>query len=247
MTRRAIAPAALLLVLILALAFTARPLFGPGAPATAAATPEASGAGEARSITVSGHGAVAVTPDLAHATFGVATTGTNLAAAQGENAARMAAVLERLRGLGIAERDLQTSGYAVYPQYDKEGQPSGYQVVNGVRATVRDLASLGATIDAAVAAGANRVAGVAFDLANKGQALQRAREAAVADSLAKAQHYAALTGVALGAPLTIVESGGAAPPDTATRAVPAGAGPSTPIEAGEGTITVQVQISYAIR
>ena len=247
MARRSIAPVALLLALILALGFAPRPLLGPGAPASAAATPGAGDAGVVRSVTVSGQWAVAVKPDLAHATFGVATTGASLAAAQGENATRMAAVLARLQGLGIAARDLQTVGYAVYPQDDKEGQPSGYQVVNRVRATVRDVASLGATIDAAVAAGANRVESVAFDLAEKAQALRQARAGAVADALAKAEHYATLTGVALGAPLTIVESGGVTTLDTATRAAPAGAGAGTPIEAGEGTITVQVQISYAIR
>lgn len=247
MTRRSIALAALLLALILALGFAPRPPFAPGVPASVAATPQASDTGPVRSITVSGQGSVAVKPDLAHATFGVATTGTNLAAAQSENATRMAAVLARLKGLGLAERDLQTIGYTIYPQYDKEGQPSGYQVVNRVRATVRDIASLGTTIDAAVAAGANRVDSIAFDLANKAQAQQQAREAAVAGALAKAQHYATLTGVALGAPLTIVESGGTTTLDTTTRAVPAGAGASTPIETGEGTITVQVQITYAIR
>ena len=119
-----------------------------------------------------------------------------------------------------------------------------------MRATVRDLNTLGETIDQVVAAGATRVQGIAFDLAKKDDAIRQAREAAVNDARAKAEQYATLTNVQLGGPVTINE-GGATPRTALPAAAPASAGgaatPPTPIEVGEGTVTVSVQLTYEIR
>jgi uncharacterized protein YggE len=157
--------------------------------------------------------------------------------------------LDRLKSLGIAEKDLQTIGYNVYPRYDRqEGKPTGYSVHNGVRATVRDIAKLGGTIDAAVAAGANQVMGISFDLADRSQAMQQAREAAVNDARAKAEQYAKLAGGTLGAPLKIAENVATPAFDTAKRtAAPAAAAPDTPIQPGEGTVSLTVQITYELK
>jgi uncharacterized protein len=251
MTKRSLALVALVAALAVTLGFAARPLFGteqPGSDA-AAATPTAGGVMDARSITVVGNGEVKIKPDLAYINFGVETTNTDLAVAQSENATKMTAVLDKLKSLGIAEKDLQTVGYNVYPRYDKEqGKPSGYSVHNGVRATVRDITKLGGTIDAAVAAGANQVMGISFDLANKSQAMQQAREVAVNDARAKAEQYAKLINGTLGLVLTISENVSTPHFDTSARsAAPAMAGAETPIQPGEGAISLTVQISYEVK
>jgi uncharacterized protein YggE len=114
-----------------------------------------------------------------------------------------------------------------------------------VRVTVRDLAAVGATIDAAIAAGANRVHHVGFSVSDPAEAQRRAREAAVADARARAAHYATLAGARLGAALTITEGGATAPPFApagAMRAMRA----TTPIEPGEEAISASVQITYAL-
>ncbi len=205
-----------------------------------------------RTITVGGEGEVQVVPDLARVVFNVETTHAELARAQAENASRLAAVIARLTALGVAERDLQTSGYAVQPQHDynRQGRLIGYQVLNGVRATVRDLARLPELLDAAVAAGANLVHGIQFDVSDKEDALRRAREAAVRDARSKAEQYAALTGVRLGPPVTIAEAAHGAPPVYAARVMSmamAEHAPPTPVEPGEQTIRLSVQITYEIR
>src|SRR3954454_23107049 len=172
MSRRTLFFAGIAAASVALLAVFFRPVIGatPGDAArdasVAAATPVA-GDGALRTVSVSGEGQVKVTPDLAYVTFAVETNGADLATAQTENATRMAAVLEKLKALGIASPDLQTTGYYVAPQYDKDQKAIGYPVGNGVRATVRDLTKLGATIDATVAVGANHVSGIAFDVANK--------------------------------------------------------------------------------
>lgn len=251
MTKRSLALVVLVVALAVSIGLAARPLLGavPRGAVVVAATPTAGATVDARSITVTGQGRVTIAPDLAYATFAVETRNTDLAQAQADNATRMNAVLARLKSLGIAERDLQTVGYNVSPQYDKQdGKPTGYIVNNGVRAAVRDLAKLGPTIDAAVAAGANRVAGIAFDLADKGAATRQAREAAVADARAKAEQYATLANGTLGVVITISENVAAPVFQTDQRvAMPAAAPPDTPIETGQGTISLTVQVSYELK
>jgi uncharacterized protein YggE len=251
MTKRSLALAAIAAALAMTLGFAARPLFGTAQPTTnvAAATPTTADGPNARSITVTGNGEVKIKPDIAYIVFGVTTTNTDLSAAQSENATKMTAVLDKLKSLGIAETDLQTVGYNVYPTYDKQqGAPSGYSVQNGVRATVRDITKLGSTIDAAVAAGSNQVMGISFDLANRAQAMQQAREAAVNDARAKAEQYAKLINGTLGVVLTVSENASSPVFDTSARsAAPVAAGADTPIQTGEGSITLTVQISYEVK
>lgn len=251
MEKRSLVAVVVVSAVVVTLGFAARPLFGaqPRVTGVAAATPTPVDGANARSITVVGQGAVKVKSDLAYVNFGVETSNADLSVAQAENATRMTAVLDRLKSLGIAEKDLQTSGYNVYPRYDKqEGKPTGYSVQNHVRATVRDINKLGGTIDAAVAAGANQVMGIGFDVADKTQAMQQAREAAVNDARARAEQYAKLVNGILGVPLRITESATVPVYDATTRTA-AGAGPAaeTPVPPGEGSISLTVQIAYELK
>ena len=246
MWRKTFLTAGLAAAIIAAFTFAFRPPVGAVTPVNAAATPTVT-SGERRTISVSGQGQVAVTPDMATVTFGVESSGTDLVATQGDNARRTQATIEKLKGLGIDPKDLQTTGYNVQPQYDKDQKLTGYRITNIVRATVRDLSKLGATIDAAVGAGANRVSGISFDVANKAEALKGARQAAVADARQKADLYAQLTGTTLSGVLILSET--VATPDyRTTQAAPAAAnGAATPIEAGQGSITITVSVVYEIQ
>jgi len=167
--------------------------------------------GEPRTVSVVGTGRVTVPPDLASLTLGVETTDRALAAAQRENATRSAALRARLAGWGLPAREIQTAGYNVWQDHDRDGTPRGYRVSNTVRLLVSDLARVGELLDTAIDAGANSIGGVTFGLRDEADALHRAREAAMADARAKAAHYAALAGSRLGDVLSISEGGGAAP------------------------------------
>jgi uncharacterized protein YggE len=226
----------------------AGPVASAPAPFAAQAASPVAGSGDVsgRTISVTGVGRVSVTPDMAYATFGVQTNNVNLTQAQSDNATQMAAVIAKLKSLGVADKDIQTTGYIVSPQYDKDQKVTGYRVDNSVRVIVRDLKNLGSTIDAVVAAGANRVTGISFDLSNKDAATQQAREQAVADARAKAEQYAKLVNLQLGAPVTISETS-APMPVAAPAAAPAAGNASTAIQPGEGTVSVSVQIVYEMK
>ena len=202
---------------------------------------------EPRTVSVVGVGRVTTSPDVAILTLGVETTDRALAAAQRENATLSAALRARLTEWGLPEREIQTAGYNVWQDHDRDGEQRGYRVSNTVRLLVGDLARVGELLDAAIDAGANSIGGVTFGLRDEADALHHAREAAMADARTKAAHYAALAGATLGDVLSIAE-GGSMAPDQPMRAMRGTAAASiTSIEAGEGTVTVTLHATYALQ
>jgi len=208
-----------------------------------------------RTITVIGQGRAFGTPDVAYITVGIETRGESVQVAAEENRAKMAALLEALKKLGIADKDLRTSNYSVYserlPLYEPSSGTKGdsgavvYHVNNQVMVTVRDLTKLGEALDAAVAAGANNIYGVSFTVDDPSALQDVARTDAVADARARAESLAKLADVSVGDVLTISEVTGGAVPVYYDSVKGAGAG--TPIEAGQLEVQMSVQVTYAIR
>ena len=192
-----------------------------------AAAPAAAGDEPPRRLVVNGTGEAKARPDMAVISAGVVVQADTASAALADNTRAMTAVLDQLRAAGLPAEDVQTSQFTVMPVYETprpgaettEPRIVGYQVSNQATARVRDLDRLGGILDALVSAGANSVNGPAFDLADPKQLLGEARDAAVADALAKARRYAAAAGVELGEILSIEEGGfyRAATPDDAGR------------------------------
>src|SRR4051794_2533223 len=166
-------------------------------------------------ITVPGRGAVRVDPDVATIRLGVVLVRPTAGGARSAAASAMQAVLESLDAGGVKRADLRTSlvGLDAVRDYSGEGGPrvTGYQLTNTVEATVREVATVGALIDAALAAGATSLDGLAFRLADPTEALSEARRRAVADARARATMLAAEAGVTLGSVVAINE-GGQLPP-----------------------------------
>ena len=109
-------------------------------------------------ITVSGEGTVSVAPDSANLRAGVITEGKTAKDAGEANAKAMAAVIAAIKDAGIADKDAQTSRYAIRPVYDG-GRPvreriTGFQASNSAALTVRELDKIGGLIDRLIAAGA---------------------------------------------------------------------------------------------
>lgn len=204
---------------------------------------------QVRTISVSGAGSVGVKPDIANATFGVETFFPTLQAALAENSKKMNAVISKLKELGIADRDIQTVNFSVNVErpFDRgiPGPITGYRVNNSLRATIRQLEKVGTVIDQAIASGANTVSGISFGT-SAGKALQSdARAKAVADAKAKAEELAKAAGITLGPVISLQETGMGIPQGS-ERATFAVAQSSVPVEGGELTVTVSVQVVYGI-
>ena len=207
-------------------------------------------------------GRLPVAPDLALLNLGVEAMADTVADARTDAATAMAAVIAALKANGIADADIQTSYFNISPEYtyrevttgdSRYGEQMlvGYRVTNNVTAKVRDLDSVGATIDATAEAGGNaaRIQNIRFTVEDSSAAQLQARENAVKDALDKADHFASLAGVNRGSLLSISESGGGAPVTRSfglDSAMMFESAASTPISAGELEIAIYVQAVFAI-
>jgi hypothetical protein len=165
----------------------------------------------------------------------------------------MDGVLRALRGRAIESRDIRTISYRLDPVYGHQVRPDsapmivGYRAINMVRVTVDTIARLGGVIDAAIGAGANRVAGLSYELRNPDEARLEALELAVAKAKREAEVVARAAGQRLGDPITISMSSGVPRPmyDMSMARVEM-AQAATPIEGGTLTVSANVHIVYRL-
>jgi len=204
-------------------------------------------------ISVTGEATISTPPDLAHIDAGVASDAKTARDASEANNAAMAKVLQALKGANIDDKDIQTSRLSLQPQYastasSRPGPTSiiGYRASNHVTVKLRDVAKVAGVIDTLVAAGANEIGGINFTVSQASKLLDEAREKAVADARRKAEIYAKAAGVTLGAPLIISEGGAPVIPLFRARMAPMAAA-STPIAQGEETLSVSVNVTWAIK
>jgi uncharacterized protein len=162
----------------------------------------------------------------------------------------MGKVLLALKGAGIDEKDYQTSRLSLQPQSTPNrtgGAPAivSYRASNRVTIRLRDVTKVANVIDALVGAGANEIGGINFVVSQASKLLDEAREQAISDARRKAAIYAKAAGVELGAPLSISEEGNA--PPMPYRKMSAGVAASAPVAPGEETLSVTVNVSWAIK
>ncbi|MBI1404332.1 MAG: DUF541 domain-containing protein [Porphyrobacter sp.] len=143
--------------------------------------------------------AVTVAPDIATIGAGVTSEASTAVEALRTNSAQMDKVIARLKALGIAEKDIQTSGINLSARYDydREGQRQvfrGYQVSNRVSVTLRRIDAAGEVLDALVAAGATDLSGPTFSIEDDAAAKDAARKRAIAKAQDRAEAYARMLG-----------------------------------------------------
>lgn len=202
-------------------------------------------------IQVSGFGSVQVEPDRASVTFAVESRQRTAGEAAQANADAMDAVLVAIRGGGFEGLEIATHGYSLRPEYSNRNNQNqreivAYVALNNVRATVTDVNAVGRVIDAAIAAGANRVAGIGFSASDTEPARVEALAIAVRSARAEAQVIAESLGYRLGAPLEV--TGGASRPGPVPYQAEALSmrAADTPIEAGDQTVSASVSIRFAL-
>ena len=173
---------------------------------------------ESRTIHVTGNGSVVGEPDIATLNLGVSVEKASVETAREAAASAMTSVIDSLKANDVAEKDIQTENFSIYPQYDytDDGRVlRGYRVNNTVSAKVRALESLSDIIDDAAGAGGDIVVvnSIQFMIEDSTPLQTQARALAVKNAAAKAQTLAEAGGVTLGKPVTITEmSAGGSPP-----------------------------------
>ncbi|EGE56827.1 UNVERIFIED_ORG: hypothetical protein GGI63_002274 [Rhizobium esperanzae] len=207
-------------------------------------------------ISVTGDGESSVAPDMAIVTLSVVKQAKTAREALDENNKAMKDVLDALKSGGIAERDLQTSGFSIQPQYNypqpvdgQQRQPQliGYQTINAVTVRLRDLAKLGQVIDQSVTLGINQGGDIQFTNDKPEAAIEEARKDAVAEAVKKAKTLSEAAGVKLGRIIEINENEPRPLPQPAYRAtMMKEADAAVPVQAGETTYNVSVTVTFAI-
>ncbi|MGI9463767.1 MAG: SIMPL domain-containing protein [Aestuariivirgaceae bacterium] len=213
-----------------------------------------------RILSMVGHGKVNSPPDMALVTLGVLREAKTARAALTANNEAMRNVIATVTKAGVAEKDIQTSGFSVQPKYVYPKQAStgerkppriiGYTVSNNVTVIVRNLDSLGAVLDGVVGAGSNQINGISFSIAEPRPLRNEARKLATADAIAKAALYAEAAGVELGPIQSISEQGSIRPPQPVlrqARTMALEADAAVPVARGEQSVEMQVHITWQIK
>ena len=209
------------------------------------------------SVSVNAVGRVAREPDQAVLLLAVESTGQTAQQAARENATKMDRLVAALRRAGLGQRDVRTISYEIHPEYDQRRERTsapqivGYRAVNMVQATIDSVARVGSIIDAAVAAGSNRIAGLNFRLRDAESAHREAVREATQRARAEAQIVAEALGMRLGTVINISTSGYFPPPPMPMPMMRGGAenmvmSAPTPVEPGAVEIVANVSATFRL-
>jgi uncharacterized protein YggE len=161
-----------------------------------------------RSISVAGEAERRVAPDMAELRVEVVTEGENAADARAEADGITTRALAVLRGAGISDRDIDTTGLSVSPQFrwlKEEGrqQLTGYRVSRSIELRLLELDRLGDVLIQLNDAGINQMQTPRLGLQNEEMVYQEVLAAAAENARVRAQTVAEALGEELGAVLSV--------------------------------------------
>jgi uncharacterized protein YggE len=223
-------------------------------PAAAqAASAQSTAASEGPVVVTVGQGIVKRAPDRAWVSIAAESRAKSPREAQRLNADAMAAVLAKLKGLGLPADVIRTSGYDLQPEFDySNGKQTlrDYVSRNAVEVRVDDLARVGEIVDAAVGSGATSVSGIRFDLKDRAGDEREALKRAVADARGRADAAAQGASMRVERVVRIEEQAGSSPEPPRPMAMMRMAGAEsaqTPITPGELEVRASVTMTATIR
>lgn len=201
-------------------------------------------------LQVSATGRSESTPDEANFSVGVSSIAATGPAASDANAAKMKGVVDGLKSLGVAEKDIQTSQLTI--QRIEYGANKGrFEANNVVRVRLSDTAKVGQAVGLATGAGANVLSGPDFRVSDPEAASRNAYAGAYKAARARADAYAAAADLKVARVLAIRDGGqtGAPPPylyDGAMRNAAPQAVSAPPVMPGTNTDNVVVSVDFAL-
>ena len=205
-----------------------------------------------RTIEVDGSGETRTSPDTADLDLAIDTHARTAEEAASSNAALATKVIDALKAKLGDKGKVTTGGYSLDPEYDQRpnSKPTiiGYNAQNTVTVNTGALDLVGALIDTAIAAGANRVNSLSFSVKDDTKARTEAIAIATRDARAQAQALASALDVKLGKVLKATTVSQERPiPIRMGRAVFAtSANVATPVEPGEVTVPATVSLTFEI-
>jgi uncharacterized protein YggE len=205
-----------------------------------------------RAIQVSGNGEAQAAPDLAVLSLAIETHAATASEAAGRNGAFAQKVTDALKAKLGDKGKTWTGGYSLYAEYTDESRPNakptitGYRAENTITVQTGALDLVGPLIDAAIAAGANRVNSLDFNLRDDTSARNAAIAKAAKDAQAQAQALAAALNLKLGPIINATTVSNESPPPVMFRASAMMANAPTPVSPAEITVPATVSLTYQI-
>ncbi|MGB9131770.1 MAG: SIMPL domain-containing protein [Methanosarcina sp.] len=206
-------------------------------------------------ISMSGYAEQKIVPDTATLNIGVVVQSETAKEASDKNAALMSAVIAELKATGLQDKEIKTSYVSVSPIYNYDTNATtqtitGYSASNSVQITTTKLDNLSEIIDRSTAAGANEIGSISFSVSDdrQKQLSEDLMNEAIADASSKATMLAKSLGVEITGVQTssISESGGSRIYYDMETAAKGSETVSTPIQPGESTVSMSVQVTYYI-
>ena len=202
-------------------------------------------------LSVSAQAQASRVPDVATISTGVVTQAVDGNTAMRQNAEQMARVMAAIKAAGIADKDIQTSGINLSPQYryveNEAPKITGFQASNTVNLKVRDIAKLGKVLDALAANGSNQINGPTFEIDQPEPVYDEARLAALAKAKARAETYAKALDLRVRRIVSISEGGGGGfQPMPMMRMSAKSADMETQVAPGETTLSVNLDVVFEL-
>lgn len=196
---------------------------------------------------------VTTAPDIVTIGAGVSTEARTAVDAMRQNAVEMRKVIDRIKSLGVADQDIQTTGINLNARYDYERATQrqvfrGYQVANRVSVKLREIDETGQVLDALVSAGATDLSGPTFSIEDDAAAKDKARERALETAQQRAEAYAKMLGydgVKVLSISEVIRSNGPVPQYSARGMIAEEAlDAAAPVQPGQVSTGVNVTIKY---
>jgi uncharacterized protein len=206
-----------------------------------------------RTIEVDGSGEARTSPDTADLDLAIDTQAKTAEEAANRNSALATKVIDALKSKLGDKGKITTGGYALNPAYDERPNQNprfvGYTAQNTVTVNTGALDLVGALIDSAIGAGANRVNSLSFSIKDDTKARTEAITIATRDAHAQATALAAALGVKLGKVVKATTVSQQRPIpfrlESAT-AMSMSSKVATPVEPGEVTVPATVSLTFEI-
>lgn len=212
-------------------------------------------------LSVTGDGKATARPDMVTIQASFSELDTTSATALDKVNRKVAEIVNIAKANGVSDKDVQTSGLYINPEYDyminNSPRLKGQRATESVTITVRgvdekaDKASR--VIDQVSAIDNVQLGGISFDIEDKTKLFTQAREAAFAKAKQKAQELSKLGGVKLDKPVTITDNAVEYSPPIvnyamAERGIMAADSvkASTPVQTGELSVTVNLSVGWGI-
>lgn len=203
-------------------------------------------------IAITGEGTVTAAPDIANIQVGVTSEAKTVADAQNDNTKKMNEIIKAIKEQGVAEKDLKTENYNIYPKYQwklGKNEITGYTVMQSLSVKIRDTKNISEILKAATDKGANKVGDLKFSVDEPERLKVEAREKAIKNAKQKAEMLATQLDVKLGKIVSFSEYEGSGDTAKYMYAEGMGGGGETfapNVQVGENEIKISVTIVYDI-